>query len=106
MIPRKPLASLSTHEVTNMPPHLGDQDLWQSDDALQEGIVRNGASWAESILTRFGKVAGAAETFESAELANRFPPELKAFDRYGMRINQVTYHPAYHELLAIAVEMN
>ena len=104
MIPRKPLASLSTHEVTNMPPHLGDQDLWQSDGALQEGIVRNGASWAESILAEFGKVSGAADTFESAELANRFPPELKAFDRYGMRINQVTYHPAYHELLAIAVE--
>jgi putative acyl-CoA dehydrogenase len=104
MIPRKPLASLPTHKVTNMPPHLGDQDLWQSDLALQESAVRDGANWAKSTLAHFGKVAGAAETFEKAELANRFPPELKAFDRYGMRINQVTYHPAYHELLAIAVE--
>ena len=104
MIPRKPLASLPTHKVANMPPHLGDQDLWQSDPALQEGIARDGAGWAESTLAEFGKVAGAVETFEKAELANRYPPELKAFDRYGMRINQVTYHPAYHELLAIAVE--
>ena len=104
MIPRKPLASLPTHEVTNMPPHLGDQDLWLSDAALQEGIVRDGASWAESTLAGFGKIAGAAETFERADLANRYPPELKAFDRYGMRINQVTYHPAYHELMTIAVE--
>ena len=56
-----------------MPPHLGDQDLWQSDPALREGIVRDGASWVESVLAEFGKVAGAAETFEKSELANRFP---------------------------------
>ena len=66
MIPRKPLASLPTHKVANMPPHLGDQDLWQSDPALQEGIARDGAGWAESTLAEFGKVAGAVETFEKA----------------------------------------
>jgi len=104
MIPAKPLANLPTHDVTNMPPHLGDQDLWRSDPALREGIAREGAGWAEEHLAALGKAAGAAETFEKAEQANRHPPELRAFDRYGMRINQVEYHPAYHDLMDVAIK--
>ena len=103
MIPHKPLASLPTHEVTNMPPHLGDQDLWRGDAALREGVAREGGSWAEDKLAAFGKIAGAAEVFEKADLANRHPPEIKPYDRYGMRINQVEFHPAYHELMALAI---
>ncbi len=104
MIPVKPLANLKTHDVTNMPPHLGDQDLWRNDAALREGVAREGGGWAAETLADFGRIAGAAEIFEKADLANRHTPELKSFDRYGMRIDQVTYHPAYHDLMAVAVE--
>ena len=104
MIPVKPLASLPTHEVINMPPHLGDQDLWRNDAALREGVAREGASWAEENLAAFGKIAGAAEIFEKADLSNKHGPAIKPFDRYGMRINQVEYHPSYHDLMAVAVE--
>lgn len=100
----KPLANLSTHQVINMPPYLGDQDLWGNDVALQEGIEREGGGWAVGKLAAFGPVAGAAETSAKSEQANRYPPEMKAFDRYGMRINQVEYHPAYHDLMRIAIE--
>ncbi len=103
MIPLKPLANLPTHEVTNMPPHLGDQDLWRSDRALREGMEREGGGWAAEKLTAFGKIAGAAETFELADQANRHIPEMKSFDRYGMRVNQVEFHPAYHDLMALAI---
>ena len=104
MQPLKPLANLPTHDVTNMPPHMGDQDLWAGDQALQEGIAREGGAWAKDKLADFGKIAGAGATFEKADQANRFPPELKAFDRYGMRINQVEFHPSYHDLMAMAIE--
>lgn len=103
MSPRNPIALLPTHEVINMPPHLGDQDLWQSDLALREGVAREGAFWAEGHLASFGKLAGAEETFALADQANRFSPELKTYDRYGMRVNQVAFHPAYHALQEIAV---
>jgi putative acyl-CoA dehydrogenase len=104
MIPVKPLANLHTHEVTNMPPHLGDQNLWSDDVALREAVLREGGGWAEEKLAAFGAIAGAAEIFEKADLANRHSPELKSFDRYGMRINQIEYHPAYHDLMAVAIE--
>ena len=104
MTPRKPHADLLTHEVVNVPPHLGDQDLWRDDLALREGVEREGGGWAGKKLAAFGRITGAAETFEKAELANRHVPELKTFDRYGMRIDQVVFHPTYHDLMAIAIE--
>ncbi len=104
MTPLKPLANLPTHDVTNMPPYVGDQDLWNNDAALREGIAREGGGWAEEHLAKFGKIAGAAETFEKADTANRITPENRPFDRYGMRINQVDFHPHYHDLMAVAVE--
>ena len=104
MVPYKPSAVLPTHEVTNMPPHMGDQDLWWDDAVLRETVAREGAGWAEPQLSALGKRMGAAEIFEKADLANRYTPELKPFDRYGMRIDQVEFHPAYHDLLGIAIE--
>ncbi len=104
MIPLKPLASLPTHDVTNMPPHLGDQDLWHGDVALREGVAREGGDWAADKLAAFGRIAGAAAVFDKADQANKYVPEIKPFDRYGMRINQVEFHPAYHDLMAVAIE--
>ena len=104
MIPLNPLANLATHEVTNMPPYLGDQDLWGSDLALREGIEREGGGWAANKLATFGKTAGSSEIFEKADQANKHTPEIKTFDRYGMRVNQVEFHPAYHDLMAAAIE--
>ena len=86
-----------------MPPHLGDRDLWAEDTALREGVRREGAAWAEERIAGFGRLVGRAEVAEKAEQANRHGPELKPFDRYGMRIDRIEYHPAYHELVALAV---
>ena len=87
-----------------MPPHLGDQNLWACDQALREATAREGAGWAHDQLAKFGRIVGTEEVFEKAEMANRFSPELKDFDRYGMRVNQVEYHPAYHDLMGLAIE--
>ena len=103
MLPVKPLATLPTHEVINMPPHLGDQDLWASDTAFREAVMREGGGAAEAHISAFGKTAGAAEIFDKADQANRHTPELKAYDRYGMRINQVEFHPAWHDLMDLAI---
>jgi len=103
MHPYRPIANLPTHEVTNMPSHLGDQDLWRSDVVLREAVEREGAAWAQDHLAAFGKSAGREEVFDWADQANRFSPELKAYDRHGMRINQVAFHPAYHDLHDLAV---
>lgn len=45
----------------------------------------------ESLATA-GLRFGAKSVFDWAEQVNLFGPELSAFDRCGMRINQVSYH--------------
>jgi len=103
MTPRDPIAQLPTHEVINMPPHMGDQDLWQDDRALRHGTKVEGGAGHIDHLAHVGRLTGLDETFEKAGQANRHGPELRAFDRHGMRINAVEFHPAYHDLMDLAI---
>ena len=100
---RDPIAQLPTHEVTNMPPHMGNQNLWQDDKALQHWTKVEGGTCHADHIAHVGLLTGLDETFEKANQANRYGPELHAFDRYGMRINAVEFHPAYHDLMDLAI---
>ncbi len=102
MLPREPIAALGTHEVTNQPPPLAERNLFETDPILRAAVAREGAGWAEAKLSTFGAVAGSERVRALAEAANRYPPELRAYDRFGHRIDEVAYHPAYHELMALA----
>jgi putative acyl-CoA dehydrogenase len=84
----------------NQTPPLVDYNLLTTDDALSQGVAREGAAWALSELTSAGAELGAAENFERARLANAYPPVLRAFDARGERIDRVEFHPAWHELLS------
>jgi putative acyl-CoA dehydrogenase len=95
----------ATHAVFNQPAALVDYNLFSGDAALKDGLAREGAGWAESELANLGARLGAAETLELGVLANRYPPELDTHDRYGRRIDLIRYHPAYHQLMAGAIEL-
>jgi putative acyl-CoA dehydrogenase len=66
---------------------------------LTDAVMREGAAGSARTLNAFGLAAGAEESRELARLANRNPPELITHDRYGRRLDVVTYHPAYHDLM-------
>src|SRR5665811_1414803 len=100
--PRTPL--IFTHSVLNQPPAMGDVDLWEADPILETGVERHGAGWASDHLASFGRQAGTEETHELARDANRNEPELRTHDQYGHRIDRVDFHPAWHTLMARAVE--
>ena len=61
------------------------------------------AAGTRNISRGSGRSAGRDETFEKASQANRHGPELRAFDRHGMRVDAIEYHPAYHELMDLAI---
>jgi putative acyl-CoA dehydrogenase len=98
-----PLTILRTHEVHNQPPPLADYDAFGLDTPLQEAIAREGASFAEPCIAALGREVGSEEMIELGVLANRHPPELRSFDRAGRRIDEVAFHPAYHELMRRAL---
>lgn len=96
-------AHFRTHEVENQPPPLVDYDLFTADRALAEATAREGADWATADLSRFGRSLGSAELIAAGVQAERHPPVLRSFDRFGRRRDEVEFHPAWHRLLALAV---
>jgi putative acyl-CoA dehydrogenase len=90
-------------EVLNQPPCLEDYNLLEFDTPLREALHREGAGWVEEGALRYGAFLGRAETLHLGELANRCLPVLRTHDRFGHRIDEVEYHPAWHELLRTAL---
>jgi putative acyl-CoA dehydrogenase len=91
-------------EVQNQPPPLESYDLLHSDTVLRDAVRREGASWAEASLGALGATLGKAEFIALGFAANRHPPELKSFDRFGHRLDEIEFHPAWHALLGIALD--
>ncbi|WP_174232938.1 acyl-CoA dehydrogenase family protein [Aeromicrobium sp. A1-2] len=94
---------MSTHEVLNQVPPLVDHNT-ADDTTLLEGVEREGAGWAIDEVRELGKRAGSARAQDAGRLAERFPPRLHTHDRFGNRVDEVEYIPAYHELMNVAVE--
>ncbi|MGH2984576.1 MAG: acyl-CoA dehydrogenase family protein [Solirubrobacterales bacterium] len=93
-----------THEVTNQPPPLVDYNVFDADRPLVEAVRREGADWAEERIRAVGKLAGRADVQRLGALANENPPKLRTHDRYGNRVDEVEFHPSWHELLGLAVQ--
>ena len=91
-----------THPVFNLSSELGDINLFNSDQALQEAVQREGAGWAIDDLKQFGALTGSWDYLQLGHLANKYKPELDTHDRFGNRVDVVHYHPAYHELMRSA----
>jgi putative acyl-CoA dehydrogenase len=103
MDPVPPAADrFATHAVTNQPPPLAPYDAWATDAPLQEALAREGAAWAADHVAAYGPVAG-GEAMELGFAANENKPSFKPFDRFGHRIDEVEFHPAYHRLMSLAI---
>ncbi|HEY6145029.1 MAG TPA: acyl-CoA dehydrogenase family protein [Solirubrobacterales bacterium] len=95
--------TFGNHEVVNQPPPLVDYNVFESDKPLVEAVAREGAEWARERITAVGEYAGSGAAQELGRLANENGPKLKTHDRFGNRIDLPEFHPAWHELLAVAV---
>lgn len=89
--------------ATNQPPPLVGHDVVASDRALTEALVRHGSADLVDDLAALGVEAGSAEAREHGVLANRHHPELRAYDRFGTRVDEVGFHPSWHWLMERAV---
>ncbi|MEU4951410.1 acyl-CoA dehydrogenase family protein [Streptomyces lavendulae] len=100
----------TTHTVSNQAPPLVGYEAYLGDRALTEGVERHLADADAGLrdevreeLTSLGRAAGSAQAQEWGRQANENPPVLRTHDRYGNRIDEVEFHPAWHRLLGHAV---
>ena len=99
---------MTTHEVFNQSAPLVDIDLFASDRALVDTVGRYAAASGHlgdgslpERLAALGGRLGAASVLALGEQANAWPPQLRSFDRFGHRIDEIEFHPAWHALMAM-----
>ena len=91
-----------THLVTNQVPPLVDYNPATS-PVLMEALVREGGQWGVDEVTELGALSGSATVQRWGDLADRNRPVLHTHDRYGHRVDEIEYDPAYHELMRAAI---
>jgi putative acyl-CoA dehydrogenase len=91
-----------THVVTNQAPPLVDYNPATS-PVLMEALVREGGQWGIDEVTELGAISGSATAHRWGDLADRNRPVLHTHDRFGHRVDEIEYDPAYHELMRIAI---
>jgi putative acyl-CoA dehydrogenase len=99
-------APWQTHTVFNQAPPLENVDVFSSNTPLVEATRREGAGWVTERASALGRFVGASggPQQEWGRLANENKPVLRTFDRYGHRIDEVEFHPAWHQLMSMGVE--
>ena len=89
--------------MLNQPPPLEGYDLFRENRALAEALEREGGGWAAEAASELGRFL-TGEPLEWGRLANENPPRLRTHDRFGNRIDEVEFHPAWHWLMKTSVE--
>src|SRR5919106_781392 len=100
---RRGTAGAATHEVFNQPPPLEGYNTFEADRVMVEALDREGAGWAVERARELGSICGRPQTIRLGIQANENPPMLRTHDRFGNRIDEVDFHPAWHELLGLGV---
>jgi putative acyl-CoA dehydrogenase len=95
---------MPTHEVSNQAPPLVGYNLFLGDRVLREAVDREGAGWISDQAERLGGTLGGEEAIGWGFDANNNPPVLHTHDARGERIDEVRFHPAWHELMRLSVE--
>jgi putative acyl-CoA dehydrogenase len=102
--PRERNSPYRTHTVFNQPPPLQGVDVFASNTALVEGVQREGAGWVLERASELGRLIGGEPQQQWGRLANENKPVLRTHDRFGNRIDEVEFHPAWHKLMTLGVE--
>src|SRR5437660_3437782 len=97
-------APWQTHTVFNQVPPLEGVDVFSSNLPLVEAVEREGAGWVRGSRAELGSLTGGKRQTVWGRLANENKPVLRTFDRYGNRIDEVEFHPAWHQLMKLGVE--
>src|SRR6266496_3526764 len=94
-------------DLSQLMPTTDDINFYTADPdlafLLRRSLSDNDYERAQKLLTDMGAVA--SQRMDAlAETANRQGPVLQQFDKRGQRVDEIIFHPAYHELEYIAYE--
>ena len=94
----EPMATVASHFVTNQTPPMSGHNAFR----LNPLLLQIASDLHADILKDFdqiGRYALSPEAQDLARMANENTPALRTHDRYGNRIDEIEFHPAYHALM-------
>jgi putative acyl-CoA dehydrogenase len=100
----RPIVELDTHAVANQVPSLEGHNLFTADQAMREGLALVGGAEHVGAMAELGARCASTEAIKWGTEANRQVPVLETHDRHGHRIDEVRFHPAYHELMWLGLD--
>ena len=92
-----------THTVSNQAAPRVDLDEYAANLPLLEAVRAYGGGWREPELHEIGRLVGSARFQQWTEQAHTVLPVLRTHDRWGNRVDEIDFHPGYHEVIAAAV---
>ncbi|MFE4949918.1 acyl-CoA dehydrogenase family protein [Leifsonia sp. NPDC056665] len=98
-VAKQAVVNQAADPVLNQAPPRVDLDEFAANLPLREAVERYDADWALSGLGAVGRLVGSAGFQADAERANVREPQLRAFDRWGARIDEVDYDESYHRII-------
>ena len=94
---------MATHEVFNQVAPLVGHDP-SADPALRDGLRHATTAIDPGTLRELGVLVGSEWTAQRRRDADVHKPVLRTHDATGRRIDEVEFHPAWHELMAAGTE--
>ena len=93
----------TTHEVFNQAPPRVDVDEFALNPALQEALAAFAPAAESEWFHEIGRHVGTEQYQHDAELANTLTPVHHSHDRWGNRVDEIEFHPAYHRIMEFSV---
>jgi len=94
----------STHTVLNQSEPRVDVNEFTSNIALREATQTFAPNANLEKLEHIGHAVGGADYQRDAQLANTFTPIHRSHDQWGHRVDEIDFHPAYHNIMGQSVE--
>ncbi|CAA0078822.1 acyl-CoA dehydrogenase family protein [Zhongshania aliphaticivorans] len=94
--------SAETHQVFNQSSALENYNVYASDYVLQEVLSHYDVNDTAQLIA-YGERCGRADVIQWGFDANEHKPQFESHDRFGHRVDLVKFHPAYHQLMNMAL---
>ena len=93
-----------THTVLNQAEPRVNVNEFTSNTALYEATQTFAPKANFQQLEHIGQTVGGADYQRDAQLANTFTPTHRSHDQWGHRVDEIDFHPAYHNIMGQSVK--
>ena len=95
---------MDNHQVINQSPVFQNQNLFEVDKPLQQLLKLPETEWGIDQITEYGALMGDERWIKKGFDANNYSPQFHSHNTKGFRVDTVEFHPAYHDLMALAIK--